>query len=419
MSRIVEPASMLEPSFRMSFAGFTVGPLLSRSLRGGIFAIVRDGAVLADESILLAPLGPHDPGDAALNAFAVRSRAQVRPGVAQVFATGMHRGLRWIHLERVTGWSLRTLLGRREINFSGARLAMLGAELANALAPLHAAGTTLELVHGRLGTGHVVVDRAGRVRLCGLPIARSEGSLPDVIGVGAVVACAALGVCPDPRGVTPATARTLAQALDRPENVARSPLGLRRLVQSLLWLHSGSFLPSTPVLRDQFLQFAEGLSLRQPDPSWGRVLAMAVSGVSTNVRPTPTDVEAVLDDLVPCLGELARYVAPTPAPPTLANIVREFPPMDLAETPVSSPTPALNRSPPPAPVAVGEATSGFAGQTAPLQEGRVEKHELHDHPFFQSAPPTLEMPILPALHDTPEPKPVRSLRERMFPLLVG
>lgn len=394
---------LLSPEFKLSIGGFELGPLLSRSLHGGIFAL-RDGPRLVDaQAVQLSPMGPHDPGDAALGAFARLSQSQIRPGVTRVFGSGVDRGVRWVHVERVSGWSLRTLLGRREIAFTGRRLAILGAELADALAPLHASGAAFGLVHGRLGTGHVLVDRSGRLRLCGVPVARSASAMPDAIGVGAIVACAALGVCPDPRGVTLATARTLAAALDRPENVARSPLGLRRLIQSLLLLQPNGFLPAMTVVREQFLMFAEGLPLGVPDPSWGRALCEAVRGLSPTVRPSPADVEGVVEELAAQLPEILAFLpvlfGSTGGPGCEANAAPE--PLSLAAL-----TGALSES----------FTEHGAEQE---RDPEAVQPPLREESVEASPPPTFEMPILPSLHDAADAPRVRSLRERIFPLLVG
>ncbi len=398
---------LLSPDFRLSIGGFELGPLLSRSLHGGIFALREGDRILESQAIQLSPLGPHDPGDAALGEFSRHSQSQVRPGVTRVYASGVDRGVRWVHVERVSGWSLRTLLGRRELAFTGRRLAMLGAELADALAPLHASGAAFGLVHGRLGTGHVLVDRSGRLRLCGVPVGRSVSAMPDAIGVGAIVACAALGVCPDPRGVTLATARTLAAALDRPENVARSPIGLRRLIQSLLLLQPSGFLPAMTVVREQFLMFAEGLPLGVPDPSWGRSLCEAVRGLSPTVRPSPADVEAVVEELASQLPELSDFLPVLFAPPDAVGCDATSAPEPLTLTALT-----------------GAMDAAFANNSA-KHEAVVDELEL-DQPEAPEAndgsmapPPAFEMPILPSLHDVAEAPRVRSLRERIFPLLVG
>lgn len=392
---------LLSPDFRLSMGGFELGPLLSRSLHGGIFALREGDKIVESQAVQLSPLGPHDPGDAALREFSRHSLSQIRPGVTRVYASGADRGVRWVHVERVAGWSLRTLLGRRELAFTGRRLAMLGAELADALAPLHASGAAFGLVHGRLGTGHVLVDRSGRLRLCGVPVARSVSAMPDAIGIGAIVACAALGVCPDPRGVTLATARTLAAALDRPENVARSPLGLRRLVQSLLLLQPNGFLPAMAVVREQFLMFAEGLPLGVPDPSWGRALCEAVRGLSPTIRPSPADVEAVVEELALQLPELSDFLPVLFAPPEVgvghATSVPE--PLTLA---------ALTG-------AMGAAFANNSNEPEPTEPDREPDAEES----AASPPPSFEMPILPSLHDVVEVPRMRSLRDRIFPLLVG
>ena len=385
---------LVAPEFTMTVGGFELGPLLSRALHGGIFALRAGGQIVDGRAVQVSTLGPHDPGDAALSEFSRLSLGQTRAGVARVFGAGIDGNLRWVEMERVAGWSLRTLLGRREITFTGRRLAMIGAELADALAPLHAAGAAFGLVHGRLGTGHVLVDRSGRLRLCGVPVARSVSALPDAIGVGAIVACAALGICPDPRGVTLATARSLAHTLDRPENTARMPVNLRRLVQSILLLHPSGFLPSMAVLRDQFLAFGEGLPLGLPDPAWGRALCEAVRGLPPTVRPSSAEVDAVIEDLAPQLPELSGMLPIFFAPPERS----------------SPATPALTspRMPAPVPDALLD----------PVAPAHIAVTKPVDAPVLGPPPPAFEMPILPSLHDdAPAPRP-RSMRQRIFPLLV-
>ena len=411
-------AGLLSPDLSLRIGGFELGPLLSRSLRGGLFSIREGGRIIESRAVQLAPMGAQDPGDEALREFARQSQAQMRPGITRVYTSGVDRGVRWVQTERVSGWSLRTLLGRREIAVTGRRLAMLGAELADALVPLHASGAAFGFVHGRLGTGHVLVDRAGRLRLCGVPVARSVSAMPDAIGVGAIVACSALGVCPDPRGVTLATARALANALDRPENVARSPLGLRRLVQSLLVLHPCGFLPAMAVVREQFLAFADGLPLGVPDPAWGRSLCEAVRGLSPSPRPTPADVEGVLEELAPYLPELSSFLpvlfvpaecgAAEPADTTARAALRE------SEAVPDCAVPQTGRSmaalAPAGPAARGEAHAPDIppGQRQPVRSTAAEV-----------APPAFDVPILPSLHDPVDSPRPRSLRQRIFPLLVG
>ncbi|MBM4367388.1 MAG: hypothetical protein FJ102_14345, partial [Deltaproteobacteria bacterium] len=141
--------------------------------------------------------------------------------------------LRTIVMEGVHGWTLRSLLGRRGLSFSAARLAALGAEIADALAFLHEIGRPFGVAHGRLGLTHVVVEVTGRARVCGFPLPVAAGGvLPDAMGLGAVIASAAVGMVPDPRGATIASLRLLAAALDRPEYAARHPAAFRRFIQS-------------------------------------------------------------------------------------------------------------------------------------------------------------------------------------------
>ena len=387
--------SLLSADFSMKIAGFSCGPLLSRALNGGVFALRDGGQIVPDRALQVSALGPHDPGDDALAEFSRHSLAPGAGGVARVYASGIDGEVRWVLMERVAGWSLRTLLGRREITFTGRRLAMIGAELAAALAPLQATGAAFGLVHGRLGTGHVLVDRSGRLRLCGVPVARSLSSLPDAIGVGAIVACAALGICPDPRGVTLATARTLAGTLDRPENVARMPLALRRTVQSLLWLHPSGFLPDMRVLRDQFLTFGEGLPLGLPDPAWGRALCEAVRGLPPSARPAPADVESVVEDLAPLLPELSPLL-----PVLFAPVAR---PVGEASC-LTSPRPPQ---------------SVAAAAFDPVAPAHLAAAEVPEYAAPGPQPPALEMPILPSLHDELPVRPKPTLRQRILPLLVG
>ncbi|GDX79618.1 hypothetical protein LBMAG42_14290 [Deltaproteobacteria bacterium] len=318
--RRVGAARLLQPDFRFALGDLLIGPLLARTLRGGLFAMVDGGEVLPRVAV---ELGVEVDGDRTHEVL-VRAVAHAsHHGLAQVHSLGRAGLLRWAVVERMQGWPLRALLGRRGLAFTGRRLAALGAELADALRALGAASSEVPLVHGRLSVGHVVVDVTGRARIVGSPVEASSPDLtPDAIGLGTVLACAALGVAPDPRGLTPASRRALSAALDRPENHARMCPALRRLVQSLLLLHPSGFLPSMAVIRAELLRHTEGLQPGVADPTWGRALSDAVRGLPPLHRPALADAEAVVRDLAAHLPGLVpepvglRLVERTDDPPS-------------------------------------------------------------------------------------------------------
>lgn len=320
-------ARLLRPEFRATVGPHTLGPLLARTLRGGLFALVEDGEIAHRRAVELSVGGGSNAPHMALPAILARA---ANSGLAQVYEAGEIEQLRWAVVERVHGWPLRILLGRRGLAFTGRRLAALGAELADALAALDTASGALRLAHGRLTVGHIVVDVTGRARLVGSPVAASEiGMVPDAIGLGTTLACAALAVAPDPRGLTPAALRTLSAALDRPENTARVHPVLRRLVQSLLLLSPEGFRPSMSVLRGEFARHMEGLPMGVPDPAWGRALSDAVRGLPPIHRPSVADAGAVINTLALHLPALAGTRALRPPPPMLL----EVPPPDATTAP--------------------------------------------------------------------------------------
>lgn len=310
-------ARLLRPEQRQPLGRHVLGPLLARTLRGGLFAHVENGVPAARTAIEVS-LGPVDD-EAHLRLPEIVAKA-AHPGLARVFETGQTGGLRWAVVERVHGWPLRVLLGRRGLAFTGRRLAALGAEVADSLAALREASGPLRLGHGRLSVGHVIIDVTGRARLVGSPLrADTPGTLPDAIGLGATLACAALAVAPDPRGLTPATIRALAVALDRPENLGRVPERLRRLVQSLLLLSPQGFLPSMAVLREEFAAHMERLPMGVPDPAWGRALPDAVQGLPPAHRPTIAEAGAVINLLALHLPGLVGATSLRPPPPMLVE----------------------------------------------------------------------------------------------------
>ncbi len=91
--------------------------------------------------------------------------------------------------------------------------------------------------------------------------------MPDAIGLGATLASAALATTPGPRGLTPASIRALGPALDRPENAARVPTPLRRVIQGLLHPDPRGFLPAMSMLRNEFVRHMSGLPMGVPDPA--------------------------------------------------------------------------------------------------------------------------------------------------------
>lgn len=299
------------PAFRLEVGPLTAGPLLARTLRGGLFALIQDGLVAPRLAIELGVAAPDDAHDILVETV---TRAAT-PRLAAVYATGRLGPLTWALVERVYGWPLRTLLGRHGLSFSGRRLAGLGAELADGLAALAAAAAPVQLIHGRLSVGHVVIDVAGRARLVGSPV---RGNAPDLIcdpmGLGVTLACAALGAAPAATVLAPAARRSLAMSLDRPENAGRMTGSLRRLLQSLLTLSPRGFLPSMAVLRDEFAGHMEGLPMGVPDPAWGRSLSEAVRGLAPMHRPSSADADAVITELGAHLPALESPVDAEPAP---------------------------------------------------------------------------------------------------------
>lgn len=307
------PLSPLAPGFSMRVRGIAVGPLLGRTLRGGLFALPSAGDRTEPGRVVeLAVAGPGDLDDHDFLALAASLARLEHPGLPRVYEASVFGALRVTVMERVEGWPLRSLLGRRELVLDAERLGCLGREVAGALAALHDVGRDFGVGHGRLGLTHVVVERSGRARVCGFPLPMHvAGVLPDAMGLAGVVAAAAVGMTPDPRGVTPASLRGLALSLERPEFVVRLPLPLRRLLGSLLTLHPGGFLPSMSVLASAF----EGLAGRRYPTfgaACGRALHHAVDGLAPGHRPTTGDAAHVATVLGSILPELAAAAPPVP-----------------------------------------------------------------------------------------------------------
>ncbi len=307
-------AALLSPDFRYQAGPHQIGPLLARTMRGGLFAVMEGGVALPRKAI---EVGAAESGDLETAALSHASPAMaLHPGFARIHETGVSGAVRWSVVERVHGWPLRALLGRRGLAFSGRRLAALGAEIADALDSLHRLPGPTRFVHGRLSVGHLMIDVTGRARVVGSIVpAGGVGLVPDAIGLGATLACAALASAPGPRGLTPAAIRALGPALERPENAGRVPLGLRRLIQGLLHLDARGFLPAMSVLRGEFVRHMGGLPMGVPDPVWGRALNDAVAGLPPEHRPTLSDAQWVVRAFAPRLPELLAAAAPTPAVP--------------------------------------------------------------------------------------------------------
>jgi hypothetical protein len=309
-------AGLLAPDFRITLGERQAGPLLARTMRGGLFSLFEAGEEVPRRALEVGvasneeeaqPAGAHE--------------LPPHPGFARVFETGRVGDIQCRVVERVHGWPLRVLLGRRGLAFTGRRLAALGAEIADALDSLRGAPGVPRRVHGRLSVGHLMIDVTGRARIVGSPVRPGgPGLMPDAIGLGATLACAALASTPDPRGLTPAAIRALGLALERPENAARVPPGLRRLIQSLLQLNPRGFLPSMGVLRAEFVKHMGGLPMGVPDPAWGRALNDAVTGIPPEHRPTVNDAEWVVRALVGLLPELAGGTEAAPPPPGGAGL---------------------------------------------------------------------------------------------------
>ncbi len=380
----------------MDVRGLRVGRVLGRTLRGGLFELDR-GQAGGRRVVEVATVGPRDLDDAQFLALGEAMAAGRHPAIPRVYEVAQRGELRTIVMEGIHGWTLRSLLGRRGLSFSVSRLAALGAEIADALAFLHEVGRPFGVAHGRLGLTHVVVEVTGRARVCGFPLPVGVGGvLPDAMGLGAVIASAAVGMVPDPRGATIASLRTLSATLDRPEHAARYPLSFRRFLQSLLLLNPQGFLPSMTVVRAEFERFVGPPLAGRVDPAWSRALSDAVRGLPPGHRPTVSDAEAVVAMLAPSLPSLQAYVpviendpVPSDRPARLAGI---------------DPPPAV--SPPP------------VAQQAPVVAAPCDDPDRVPTEPMITLPPAFEMPIVPSLLDVAPPRR-RSLRERIFPLLVG
>lgn len=311
-------ATLLSPTFRHRVGAHVVGPLLARTMRGGLFALMDGDVAVPRKAIEIGAAGSADPETTALSAGG--PQGELHPGFARTYETGVAGAVRWSVVEKVQGWPLRVLLGRRGLAFTGRRLAALGAEVADALDSCHRLSSEVRFVHGRLSVGHLMIDLTGRARIVGSPVpAGGAGLVPDAIGLGATLACAALASAPGPRALAPAAIRALAPALERPENAARVPVGLRRVIQSLLHLDARGFLPSMSVLRSEFIRHMGGLPMGVPDPAWGRALNDAVHGLPPEHRPTFSDAQWVVRAFAPRLPELVAVLAPTPPASSLVS----------------------------------------------------------------------------------------------------
>jgi hypothetical protein len=308
-------SEMLLPEFRRQVGPHRLGPLLARTMRGGLFSLLEGDTPMPRQAIEIGAAASNDVETASLSAM--QPGFQPHPGFARIYDTGVTGAVRWSVVERVHGWPLRALLGRRGLAFTGRRLAALGAEIADALASVPRGKDGRRLMHGRLSVGHLMIDVTGRARIVGSLVAPGGvGMVPDAIGLGATLACAALATTPGPRGLTPASIRALGPALDRPENAARVPTPLRRLIQGLLHLDPRGFLPAMAMLRDEFVRHMAGLPMGVPDPAWGRALNDAVVGLPPEHRPTESDAIWVVRAFSARLPELLEPPSPKPAPVT-------------------------------------------------------------------------------------------------------
>jgi hypothetical protein len=306
VARLREAAGrLLAPDFRFRAGNVEAGPLLARTLRGGLFTLLEGGVEQERRAVEIGLIdGPHASDTVAVCGPGALAGA-VHAGFARVYSAGVAGPVAWSVVERVHGWPLRVLLGRHGLAFTGRRLAALGAEIADALDALTRVASPVPLVHGRLTAGHLMIDVTGRARIVGCPVpAGGPGLVPDAIGLGITLACAALAKAPDPRGFTPAAIRGLSLSLDRPENAGRVPMALRRLIQWLLALHPEGFRPSMAVLRAEFVHHMAGLPMGVPDPAWGRALNDAVVGLPPVHRPTLSEAEWVVRALAPSIPAL-------------------------------------------------------------------------------------------------------------------
>ncbi len=265
-----------------------------------------------DRVVEVALAGPGDLDDARFTGLFEALARVDHPGLPRLHDVRIEGRLRVTVMERVDGWPLRSLLGRRELVLDAVRLGSLGHEVADTLRALHDAGRPFGVAHGRLGLTHVVVERSGRLRVCGFPLpTHLAGVLPDAMGVGGIVAAAAVGMAPDPRGTTPAWLRGLAHTLERPETAVRLPAGLRSLLCGLLALHPEGFMPAMSVLSANFAAIA---GRRAPSfaVACGSSLHHATVGLVPGHRPTAHDAQHVVEALASQVTALAPYAAGSP-----------------------------------------------------------------------------------------------------------
>jgi eukaryotic-like serine/threonine-protein kinase len=177
-ARDTEP--LFEPGEIVSGA-FAIRELLGRGGMGQVFA-ADDLVLMRSVAIKAMPLGGNNAGGLLLRREA-QALAQVRhPGVVAIYATGVHRGLPYIVMERLYGLTMAELIRTRRARddrFGVGEALDLLIKVADALAAVHEAG----MAHCDLKPDNVMVCGGNRVVLLDLGIMMTE------IDVGATRTC--------------------------------------------------------------------------------------------------------------------------------------------------------------------------------------------------------------------------------------
>jgi formylglycine-generating enzyme required for sulfatase activity len=152
-----------------------IGPYRIEGLlgRGGMGAVYRavgaDGRAVALK--LLSREMAHNEKFAARFKREAEIAARIEhPHITRCFGTGEEQGMLWLAMELLPGGSLQGRIKQGPLPWHEA--ALRGAEIASALAALHAEG----IVHRDLKPANVLLDDDGRSKLCDFGIARAGAS---------------------------------------------------------------------------------------------------------------------------------------------------------------------------------------------------------------------------------------------------
>lgn len=248
-------------------------------------------------------LGPADAPLAAPRAL----QAVRRPGLQAVLAVGRHQGRRCVVLEALAGPSLLSLLEAETSadEFPVERMVEIGAQLAEGLAALHAAG----LAHGSVGPGQVRITPAGDATL----------SLQDPLGAGARAGAASTS---DQRDDVVALANLLGALPGGPGPGLQGDVGRRlsRLLDEARGLNPARPAPTARVMASALRNIAP--SAPRPQAGVGRPLLAALAlllgvGVLALLRVGARDERGVR-----FLGRAPEPPAAAPGPELLAGSER-------------------------------------------------------------------------------------------------